>query len=92
MKTPVHLLLRMIEGIYDDEDEENAFDLGVQYMSEDIITFPRVEERPGSGNLPGCKSYSVFKGLVPDNFNGGSFTWKGSNAALQGDELYAQRK
>jgi hypothetical protein len=92
MKTPVHLLLRMIESICNDEDPENAFDLRVQYISKDIITFPRVEERPGSGNLPGCKSFPVFKGLVPDNFTRGSFTWKGSNAALQGDELYAQRK
>ena len=43
MKTPVHLILRMIEPFYDQEDMTKTFDLGVQYMFQDMVTFPRVD-------------------------------------------------
>ena len=76
MKAPVHIILNMINKCYDKEDERNTFDLGVQYMTGDIITFPKVEKYPGCGeNLPGCTSYPVYKGLVDEDFEGGSFTY-----------------
>jgi hypothetical protein len=92
MKTPVNLIIDMIDGCYDPLNHSNTFDLGVQYMTNSVITFPRVEEQPGSGqSLPGCKSYPVFKGLVPRDFDGGSFTWK-SASRVEESELYSLRK
>ena len=91
MKTHVHLMLEKLEGCYDDQDETNEFDLGVQYMMDDMITFPRVESQPGSCvDATGCKSYPIFKGLVPVDFEGGSLTWL-SKAPLVG-EVYNHRK
>ena len=76
MKAPVHHILEMIDGCYDKADESNTFDLGVQHLTGSMITFPKVEEYPGCGaNLPGFKSYPVFKGLVDEDFEGGSFTY-----------------
>lgn len=90
MKTPVHLILAMIEPYYDNEDETNTYDLGVQYMSKDMVTFPRVEMNPGDGvDLEGFKSYSTMKGLVPEGFTGGSFTWTAPRK-LDDEELYSE--
>ena len=81
MKAPVHSIMEMIIDCYDKADETNTFDLGVQYMTGEVITFPKVKKFPGCGeNLPRCKSYPVFKGLVPDDFEGGSFTYVRKNA------------
>ena len=52
----MHIILEMITDCYDKADEFNTFDLGVQYMTGEVITFPKVEQYPGCGaNLPGCK-------------------------------------
>lgn len=92
MKVPVHLLLKKLEGIYDEDDETNTWDLGVQFMSPRMITFPKVVSSKNSANIAtGCKSYPVFKGLVPDDFDGGSFTWL-AKSELNDGELYNHRK
>lgn len=84
MKIPVHLMIEKLDGCYDDLDETNQFDLGVQYMLEKMITFPRVD-------AAGWKSYPIFKGLVPNDFNGGSLTWLSSSPLEDGEE-YNHRK
>ena len=92
MKTPVHLILQMIDDFYDADNEDNTFDLGVQYLDDKVFTFPRVEKRPGCGeDLRGFKSYPLFKGLVPSEFDGGSFTWKTTHQVDETD-LYTQTK
>ena len=79
-------MLKKLEGCYDEDDETNMFDLGVQYMMPRMITFPRVESSVScANNAPGCTSYPVFKGLVPDNFEGGSFTWISKSPSNDGE-------
>lgn len=84
MKIPVNLMLKKLDNCYDAEDDTNQFDLGVQYMMEKMITFPLVE-------AAGWKSYPIFKGLVPNDFKGGSLTWL-SSSPLNDHEMYNHRK
>ena len=87
MRIAVHLMLAKLDGCYDDEDESNEFDLGVQYLMDDMITFPRVESEPGSRvDATGCMSYPICKGLVPEDFEGGSLTWLGIRLASSRSE------
>ena len=88
MKTPVHMIVKMIKPYYDPLDESNTFDLGIQYLSNDMVTWPRVETDKGDGvDVPGFKSYLILKGLLPADFTGGSFTWNTTSKIDETDDF-----
>jgi hypothetical protein len=92
MKCDSIKFLPWIRKGYDNLDKSNTFDIAVEYAMKTIPTFPRVSIGPGFPTLPGFKSYLMFPGLVPPDFDGGSLTWKNPSQVGPYYGTYVMRK
>jgi hypothetical protein len=92
MKCDAKKFIPWIISGYSNTDPTNTFDMAIEYASDKIPIFPKVCLEPGSDSLPGFKSYLLFPGLLHPEFEGGSVTWKNSNAHGEYDATYVVRK
>ena len=65
MKCDVNLMLPWLETFYDASDRSYTFDLGAQFMTDVLCSFPIVSIRPDADSLPGFKYYHTLEGTIP---------------------------